>query len=222
MSQYSVRQVISAFFLAPTEALARWLPPGLCPLEARPRHGILAVTSFDFSASAVGPYAELGVSILVPPYCLKDEELPCAALYPFELATTTPAAGADASERWCLPRYRRPVEVQFRRDPERCQAAMFEDGVPMLELTVRRGQPEPSTRVYQLFTRRERQLFRVSFAIEGAIEQRDDEGGGLRLFDHPLADTIRGMLADDTPILEQSMEAGEQRFGTLTPFGGTP
>ena len=222
MSQYSARQAVSAFFLAPTEALARLLPPGLSPLEARPRHGVLAITSFDFSASEVGPYAEVALSVLVPPYCPRGEVFPHASTFPFALATTTPASAADATERWCLPRYHRPVEIQFSRDPERYQVAMFEDGAPVFELSVRRGQPEPSTRTYQLFTRRERQLFRVSLAIEGPFEQRDDEGGRLRLFDHPFADTVGGLLADETPILEQSMEAGEQRFGALTPFGGTP
>lgn len=222
MSVYSARQAVNAYFLAPTDALARWLPPGLRPLEVRPQHGVLAITSFDFAASEVGPYAEVALSVLVPPYAPKGEKLPHAATFPFALATSTAVSAADASDRWALPRYKRPVDVRFEHDAQRYQVALFDDGEPVLELSVRRGSPERGTRSYQLFTRREPQLFRVSLDIEGPFEERDDEGGRLRLFDHPYANLVAELLADDTPILEQSMEAGEQRFGALTPMAATP
>jgi hypothetical protein len=92
----------------------------------------------------------------------------------------------------------------------------------VLELEVRRRPPEPATRIYQLFTLRDRQVHRVDLHIEGPYEERDDEGGELRLFDHPLADRVASLLADDVPILEQCMEAGEQRFGSLVPHGPRP
>ncbi|MEY3211381.1 MAG: Acetoacetate decarboxylase [Pseudomonadota bacterium] len=220
MSRYDARQAVNAFFLAPTEALARLLPPGLSPLEARPRHGVLAITSFDFSASEVGPYAELALSVLVSPYCPKGEALPHAATFPFFLMTTTQASAEDARTRWALPCAPYSGVVQFSHDAERYTVEMSVEGVPALRLSVRRGPPAPSTRIYQLFTRREASLYRVALAIEGPFEERDDEGGRLELFDHPVAAMISELLADDTPILEQSMEAGVQRFGVLTPFGG--
>lgn len=222
MSRYDARQAVNAFFLAPTDALARLLPPGLCPLEVRPRHGVLAITSFDFSASEVGPYAELALSVLVPPYCRGGEALPHAATFPFFLMTTTRASAEDARTRWALPCVPYAGEVQFSHDARRYEVAMSVGGAPVLTLCVGRGPPQPSTRVYQLFTRRESALFRVSLAIEGPFEERDDEGGRLELFDHPVATMISGLLADETPILEQSMGAGVQRFGVLTPFGGEP
>ncbi len=219
MSRYDAREAVNAFFLAPTDRLRRLLPAGLAPIEARPRHGVLAITSFGFSASEVGPYSELALSVLVSPYATRDEPLPHAASYPFALATTTPASAEDAEQRWGLPRYPRSVDVRFRHDAERYEVAMFDQGAPVLELRVRRGAPERATRVYQLFTRRGPALHRVALAIEGPFEQRDDEGGQLRLFDHPFADQVAGLLADDIPILEQSMEHGVQTFGALVPWG---
>jgi hypothetical protein len=220
MIQYDVRQVVNAFFLAPTDALARFLPPGLSPLEVRPQHGVLAITSFDFSASEVGPYTELALSVLVPPYCLRGEALPHAATFPIYLATTTPTSAQDAHTRWALPCVPYSGQIQFTHDARRYEVAMSVAGAPVLTLSVQRGPPQRSTRSYQIFTRRESERYRVSFSLDGAFEERDDEGGRLELFDHPVAAMISELLADETPILEQSMGAGVQRFGVLTPFGG--
>ena len=217
MSVYYAQQAVNAYFLAPTRALAGLLPAGLRPLEARPQHGVLAITSFGFSASDVGPYSEVALSVLVPPWCAKDEAFPHAASFPFALATSTPASAADAQERWGLPRHPRPVEVRYRRDASTYAVELVDDGAPVLSLRVRRGPPVDGTRTYQLFTRRDRELMRVSLAIEGPFEERDDEGGELQLFDHPLAHSLSELLADDVPILEQCMEVGVQRFGVLTP-----
>jgi hypothetical protein len=57
----------------------------------------------------------------------------------------------------------------------------------------------------------------VDLHIEGSLEQHDRELGRLELHDHPLAARIEALLADETPILEQSMGPGEQRFQTLIP-----
>lgn len=218
MSQYFARQAVNAFFLAPTERLSRLLPPGLTPLEARPRHGVLAITSFDFSRSEVGPYAEVALSVIVSPYAPKDEPVPHAASYPFVLVTSTPESAEDAEQRWGLPRHPRSMDVRFRRDTTRYEVALLDQGAPVLTLSVQRGAPEPGTRIYQLFTRKGAQTHRVGLQIEGPFEQRDDEGGWIRLHDHPIAETIAGLLADDTPILEQSMEDGVQTFGTPVPW----
>lgn len=219
MTQYDARQAVSAFFLAPTEALRGLLPVGLSPLEVRPRHGVLAITGFDFWRSGVGPYAEVACSVLVPPFCPPGEELPHAASFPFALHTSTLASAEDAELRWALPRAPRAAEVRFTHDAGRYEVALYDEGALVLHLRVNRGPPEPGARVYQLFTRRGAQLSRVALRIEGAFEQRDDEGGQLTLGDHPLARQLGALLADDVPIFEQSMAEGTQRFGALQPVG---
>lgn len=220
MTRYDARQAVSAFFLAPTEKLRPLLPRSLSPLEARPRHGVLAITGFDFHTSGVGPYAEVALSVLVPPFCPRGEPMRHAASFPFALATTTPASAEDAEQRWGLPRYSRSVDVRHASDAERHAVALYDEGALVLRLTVGRGTPEHGDRTYQLFTRKGPELYRVDLNIEGPFEQRDDETGSLELGDHPIARQISELLADDVPIFEQCMAAGIQRFGELTPFSG--
>ena len=47
------------------------------------------MSAFDFTESEVGPYGELVISILVPPFALTSAELPQAAIFPIAICTTT-------------------------------------------------------------------------------------------------------------------------------------
>ncbi len=103
ITRYGFRHALSAYFLAEADALSELLPRPLTPLTARPRHGVLAVSAFDFTESEVGPYRELVISILIPPFALTSAELPQAAIFPIAICTTTPASRLHAAERWYLP-----------------------------------------------------------------------------------------------------------------------
>ncbi len=217
---YSFRQAVNAYFLAPTAALRPLLPPDLVPLEARPMHGVLAITTFDFHSSSVGPYTEMALSVLVPPFARRGGELPFAATYPFSLHMNTEVSARDARERWHLPFSEDRVEMDFTHDDDTWAVSVSMGGAPVLELTVGRAVAEPSTRLYQVFSRNGPTTCRVPLRIDGGFEQRDDEVGRLVLHDHPFADRLDGLLADDVPILEQCMDGGEQHFGEVVAHRG--
>lgn len=222
MTRYGFSQALGAFFLAPSSALRALLPTGLAPLEARPGHGVVALTAFDFTESEVGAYGELVLSALVAPYATRHGELPTAATFPFVLASTTPESRAHAAERWYLPEHDRCLEMAFTRDPGTHRVEVRDGGAPVLDLTVTRCAPSAGARLYQVYSRRDGRTHRVDLHIDGPLEQHDRERGRLELHDHPLAARLGALLADETPILEQSMGAGEQRFQTLLIHGGAP
>lgn len=215
MTRYGFQEALGAFFLA-GPAARRLLPPGLVPLEARPGHPVLAVTAFDFAESEVGAYRELVISVLVPPFAGRGAALPHASTFPIALFTTTEASRAHAAARWLLPEHERCLHIDFRRDGERREVTVRDGDAEVLALSVRRRSAPPVTaRRYQVFSARHGRLWRVELDIAGSLDEHQEETGRLRLGPHALTEKFAGAILDDYPIVEQSMDAGEQRFGEL-------
>jgi hypothetical protein len=217
ITRYGFRQALSAYFLAEADALSGLLPSSLTPLTARPRHGVIAVSAFDFTESEVGAYGELVVSILVPPFALTSAELPQAAIFPIALCTTTPASRLHAAERWYLPAHDRCMDIQFEKNDEGQLVRVSDGEAPFLELRVGQTSTASSCRLYQCFSEHEEQIHRVDLRIEGGLDEHEEELGGLVLNDHPLVNHFAEAISDDIPLREQSMGEGEQRFETLVP-----
>jgi hypothetical protein len=218
MIRYAFRQVIGAFFFADASALRTWLPRGLTPFEMCPGHAMLAVTIFDFVESEVGPYGELVVSVLVPPFAGRGTELPHAASFPVALATTTSASRAHAFERWFLPRHERCMQMEFVQHGKRRSVNVRDAGEPVLTLSVEHGNTTPSARLYQVFSVRDGRIYRVNVRVSGELDEHQDESGHLELHSHALGKRIADALLDEHPVMEQSMGAGEElRIGDLVP-----
>lgn len=217
MTRYGFRQALGGFFLARSSTLQALLPSGLHPHEVRPAHGVLAITAFDFVHSEVGPYGELVLSVLVPPFAQRGNPLPHAAWFPIALATTTPASRAHATERWLLPNYERCFDIDFLRQGSRRSVVLRDSGQPVLRLDVERRRPAPATRLYQAFSAKQGRLYRVNLHISGELDEHQDEMGRLELHPHEFTTRLDDILIDDAPIAEQSMESGEQRFADLEP-----
>jgi hypothetical protein len=218
MSRYAFRQSLGAFFLGEANIVRTWLPRGLTPFEMCPGHAMLAITAFDFIDSEVGPYGELVVSVLVAPFASRGHELPHAASYPVLLATTTPESRAHASEQWYLPRHERCMEMNFAERGGRRTIDVFDAGERVLSLSIQHGKTTSSVRLYQVFSAREGVIHRVNVRISGGLDEHQDESGELHLHAHPWARRIADVLLDDHPIMEQSMDLGEEeRIGDLVP-----
>lgn len=215
MNRYLFRAAVGAYFHVDTKAVRAWLPPSLVPLEARPGHAVLAVTSFDFVDSEAGPYGEVVLSILVPPFASRGVELPHAATFPIVLLTTTDASAAHNAERWFLPGFGRSVEINLSQNDDRRILRVYDQGKPLLTLTVQRNGGAPATRLFQVFTTNEGALHRANVRFIGDLDEHQNETGRLELFSHPLADRIAQVLLDDLPIVEQSMNAGEEQYADV-------
>lgn len=217
MNRYFFREALGLYLHVQTSTVRKWLPPDLHPLEAQPGHAILALTSFDFVDSEVGPYGELVISVLVPPFASRGGELPHAATFPIILLTTTEASAAHNFERWRLPRFERSVEMEFLRDGNRRTLRVRDGQVPLLTMSVERHRGVPSSRLYQVFTDKDGQLNRANVRFIGELDEHQDETGRLELFSHPLAERLAGALLDDIPVVEQSMDAGEEQYSDPVP-----
>jgi hypothetical protein len=215
--RYGFQEAIGAFFLADADELARLLPHTLTPQTARPRHGVLAITAFDFDESVVGAYGELVISVLVPPFAPASAELPQAAIFPIALCTTTEASRLHAEERYYLPAQDRCMDMRFERNDGVRKVLVSDAGAPVLELRVGRTRAVPSTRLYQCFSSHEERLYRADLWFEGVLDEHEEEMGALVLEDHPIANRIAGAISDHIPLREQSMDQGEERYGTPTP-----
>ncbi len=220
MTRYGFRRALGGFFSADTSALRRHLPGGLWPVEVHPGQSVVAVTLFDFVESEVGGYGELVISAVVPPFAPRGETLPDAAFFPLALATTTPASRRHAAERWRLPEHPTCVDIRFACRDDEVEAVVEEGGRALLGLRVGRTRPAPTSRVYQCFSRDAESVFRVPIRIEGPLDEHEEDRGEIELADHPLTSFFAEMLDDPHPFREQSMGAGEQRFGELMPHVG--
>lgn len=222
MNRYIFRSAIGAYFHVDTNIVRSWLPNGLVPLEARPGHAVLAVTSFDFVDSEVGPYGEVVLSILVPPFASRNVELPHAATFPIVLLTTTAASAAHNGERWYLPGFERPVKIDLAQAENRRILRVTDEGKPLLTLSVQRNGGGPSSRLFQVFTTHKGVLHRANVRFIGDLDEHQNETGRLELFSHPVADRIAPALHDDLPIVEQSMNAGEEQYADVVPHLSEP
>jgi hypothetical protein len=216
MTRYGFCRALGGFFHADATRLAALLPNGLRPLESHPELGVLALTVFDFDASEVGQYLELVASVMVLPWAPRGEQLPDAAFFPVLLATTTDSSRAHAAQRWKLPELDRCLALELDYTAERAHVRV-DDGQPLLRLTIGIGPQTDSRRVYQCFSCDAEQIHRVGIEIDGPLSEHEDERGELVLGDHPLATWLGELIDDPIPFREQSVGAGEQRFGRLVP-----
>jgi hypothetical protein len=220
MTRYGFRRALGAFFLADRDALSKRMASGLVLVEPRPGHAVIAVTAFDFDDSEVGAYRELVISALVAPFAPRGGSLPHASTFPFLLATTTDASRSHAAERWYLPELPRCLDIAFESGRNAAAVHVREAGAAVLDLEVSRTTAIACVRQYQCWSERNGGLYRVDLAIEGPLDEHEEERGRLLLHDSPVTAGITACLADDVPLCEQSMEAGEQRFETLVAHTG--
>jgi hypothetical protein len=220
MTRYGFSRAFGGFFHADAARLAALLPAGVHPFESHPGLGVLALTVFDFDASEVGSYRELVASVMVPPWAPRGEALPDAAFFPVLLATTTDRSRAHAAQRWKLPELDRCLAIEVVASDGIARVEVVDDRRALLRLTVGLALPAASRRFYQCFSRDAEQLHRVGIEIAGPLSEHEDERGELELCEHPLADWLGGLIDDPIPFREQSMGAGEQRFGSLVAHAG--
>ncbi len=220
MNRYAFRKAVGGLFLAEYDGLRRRLPKGVWPLEAQPGFGVLAMTCFDFVDTEIGPYGEFILSVIVMPWASPDEQLPDAAYCPFLLATTTVPSRRHAAERWHLPVYERCIDTVFEEDGDRRSVSIGDAGESILRLEVGRFGGEASTRHYQAWSGTTR-LYRGNIGISGFMDEHEEESGSLQTFDHALGQDLAGLIEDDQPFREQSMDAGVKTYSDLVPHVGT-
>jgi hypothetical protein len=215
LTRYGYRDAISGFFEFPTENARRILPPHLEPVE--PHHGtsVFAMTCFDFTESMVGPYGEVVLAVVVAPLVKPGERLPKAAMFPYQVATTTQAARDHAIARWHLPHWMEDVEMAFERKPNALTARVALRGVPVSELSISDHSWEPVSHLYQSFMKDGDSAYLANITMEGEQSEHEDEVGRLVLHDHPFNKDLVISDVYDVPFRELWMRNGVQTFQPL-------
>lgn len=219
ITRYGFRDAVSGLFEFPTDNARRILPRGMEPVE--PHHGtsILSVTVFDFAESEVGEYREVVYAVVVPPL-VGGDRLPHAALYPWQVATTTQASRRHAIERWHLPHWMEDVEVDLAREEGRLSAHVKAGGALATEITVTDHSWQPVSHLYQSFQKDDSGTYLANVLFEGEKSEHEEEAGRIVLRDHPFNKDIVLSEVYERPFRETWMRNGCQLFDPLARLEG--
>ena len=226
LTEYHYRDAVNGFFEIPTEVARTLLPQGFQPVEVHHGASILAVTAFEFSASPVGSYGEIALSIIVSPRLFPGERMPRAAMYPFQVGTTTAAGRRHGIERWRLPHHPEDLGVTFDRSADRVSVRATASGRPILELEIRHPPVVPWQEVehlYQTFSIDARGTYMAPLRMRGPFMESEEELGRLNWHGHPFAPDLDAAVIDPTPFREQWMRDGVETIHplqTLETFAG--
>jgi hypothetical protein len=111
------------------------------------------------------------------------------------------------------------MDIRFSEDDKTHKFQLWDGDLQVLELSVERGHKTASTHLYQCFTSYNGQIFRADVHFNATLDENENEMGNLLLCNHPLADRIAKMIADEVPLREQSIGTGEEQFETLILHG---
>lgn len=205
----------AGYFDLPTRQARQLLPAHLQPFEHRPGGSILAVTSFDFHDSPVGPYQELVLSIVVAPLVLAGQAFPKAAMYPYLVATSTRISREHGIERWKLPHWMEDVEIRFDRTPGSASIQVFAGSDLVLAMTITDHPVQtPVSDRYQVFVQDEHM---ADVIMAGQSSEHEEETGALTLYPHAFHGPLPVEEVDLTPFLEQWLKAGTETFHPIVP-----
>jgi hypothetical protein len=144
--------MLTAMFMAPLEGVRALLPSKrLHPYRPTPRQSVVYISAYEYRASDIGPYNELGISIPVsldrPSPVFTGLLWPAPAEpdgYVLHLPVTTEIACALGIESGAYPKFL--ADIEFKEEGDWVSCRLSEATQHILTLAVRKGQPEPVPR----------------------------------------------------------------------------
>jgi hypothetical protein len=212
LTKYEFKHCIGAMFEMSTSDARKILPAHLQPLEVQHTRSVLAVLAFQFTESEVGPYDEIVLSVVTPPRVEPGKPLPQAAFYPFMLATSIEAAREHAIERWSLPHFMKDLEFSFDEKDGEMRVGVFDDGSPVLELTVSEHSFHSVNYPYHCFMTKGEERLKVNIFMNAPHSQHEEETGELILYEHPMTEALTLQEVSSYPFREEWYAAGVQTF----------
>lgn len=212
ITTYEFESCVGAMFEMSTTDARAILPDHLHPLEVQHTRSVLCVLAFQFSGSEVGAYDEVVLSVVTPPRIEPGKSLPKAAFYPFMVATSTEAAREHAIERWSLPHHMKDLDFSFVKEGDQMTLGVFDDGAPVLEMTVSEHSFEGVTNPYHCFMMRGDERLKVNIFMNAPHSQHEEETGELILHEHPMTESLTLQDVSSYPFREEWYTAGIQTF----------
>jgi hypothetical protein len=212
LTKYEFKHCIGAMFEMSTADARKILPDHLHPLEVQHTRSVLAVLAFQFTGSEVGTYDEVVLSVVTPPRVEPGKPLPQAAFYPFMVATSTEASRQHAIERWSLPHYMKDLEFSFEENDGQMEVGVFDEGSPVLKLTVSEHSFVPADYPYHCFMTNADERLKVNIFMNAPHSQHEEETGELVLYEHPMTEALSVSEVSSYPFREEWYQAGVQTF----------
>jgi len=213
--RYVFTSGVSAFFEMPTSDARRILPAHLQPVEVRHERSILAVTAFHFRESVVGPYAELMLSVIVPPVPGGCGQHPKAGFYPFMAATSSEESRRHRSEQFRIPHIAEDIDARFAESAGALQVSIWSRSGPVVDLTVTQHKWETTTHMLHTFMMDGKQRYKANLQISGRYTVHENERGRMVLHRHPMTTALTLEEISPYPFREHWLKEGVELFHPL-------
>ena len=206
---------VSGFFEMATADAERILPPHLQPIEVRPQRSILNVTAFHFPESEVGPFAELTLSVVVPPVIGSWIRHAKAGFYPFIAATTSEESRRHRWERFRIPHYPANIDTQFIERAGELRVRVWAEKRPVVDITVTQHLWSSTTHLLHGFMMDGTQRLKADIQISGRYTVHEHERGQAILHHHPMTDLLNLEEISPYPFREHWLKEGTEVFHPL-------
>jgi len=213
--RYVFTSGVSAFFEMPTSDARRILPAHLEPVEVRHERSILAVNAFHFRESVVGPYAELMLSVVVPPFPGRWGQHPKAGFYPFMAATSSEESRRHRSEMFRIPHIAEDIDARFAETAGALQVSIWTRSGPVVDLTVTQHKWETTTHLLHTFMMDGKQRYKANLQISGRYTVHENERGRMTLHRHPITTALTLEEISPYPFREHWLKEGVELFHPL-------
>lgn len=200
-------------FSADLEATREALPSDrLYPVKVARGRAAIAVVSYNYIETGVGPYGEIGVAAL----CTLDRQAPpvlpamLEARYPgfgafvLHLPVTTRIAREAGRAVWGYPKFVADMAFEFR--PETHRVELREDGQDVLSLEVeRRGRLVQDRKPLVTYSEHHGELIRTELPVRSTYHAGIGRPyGHLELGDHPIGKELRELDISSESIATKS------------------
>ncbi len=233
---YDTSVIISMFLVDRDAAEAEVRAAGLRPALSRGGRTIAVLASYDYRATTVGPYFEVGLAIPVVPMdapsgqrwlqALAGEESARRDLgyHVLHLPVSTAAANAAGRELWGLPKFVTSMDVRLHGGEVLARVDDPDGGEPVMELEGRAGVGIPGPMLpIVLYSHVDGHMVRTTVNARGGNVMRT--GGSVRLSvgsgGHPMARTMHRLgLAGARPIGLLTTHRFQSRLNLGVPVDG--
>ena len=215
VGRYVFTTGVSAFFEMPTSDARRILPGHLQPVEVRHERSILAVTAFHFRESVAGPYAELMLSVIVPPVPGRWGQHPKAGFYPFLAATSSEESRRHRSEDFRIPHLADDIDVQFVESAGALRTSVWSRSGPIVDLSVTQHKWESTTHLLHTFMMHGMQRYKANIQISGRYTVHENERGRMTIHHHPMTTALTLEEISRYPFREHWLKEGVELFHPL-------
>ena len=199
---YDATNVVAVFTSDAPRAESLLERTGLEPVLVRGR-AVVALSFFEYRASSVGPYNEVGTAILAKRVGAKTRWSTSAA-YVVDLPVTTPAANAAGRELWGYPKFVTPIA--FELGGRRFSASVSDPagGEHIVSIVGRMGHALPLPPIsFKTFTFLERTLLRTNIDVRGrcALHRPGDVALHVGASEHRMAKNLHALgLGSARPV----------------------